>query len=252
MNRLFAVSVLAVSVLGCGSAKPAPVRDGRTVLAQMHDRYAGKWYNTLTFEQKTTVRRPNGTVDTSIWYESLKGPHWLRIDIGSPSAGNGVLYTADSLFVMRNGQVARSLPNGNPFLPLIMGVYLQPLDQTVADLASYHFDLTQVGQGTFDGRPVWIVGAQDAADSTKPQFWVDSQRLVLLRMRVGFAAGAPLADAHLMSLMPTGGGWLATRVQIASGATAQTEEYSDWHTGMDLSDALFDVHQWTRAPHWAH
>ncbi len=248
LTPLVALAVLA----GCHSSGVAPVQDGRAVLQRMHDHYAGRWYNTLTFKQNTLVARPNGVTDTAIWYESLKGPHWLRIDQGSPSIGNGVLYTADSLYVVRNGNLARALPIGNPFIPLIMGVYLQPLDQTVSDLASYHFDLGKVSEGELDGRPAWVVGTNDAADSTVPQFWVDKDRLILLRMRVGFGPGGPLADAHLLNNVQTGGGWLATRVEIHNGATTQSEEYFDWHTGMDLPDALFDVRQWKTAAHWAH
>jgi hypothetical protein len=33
----------------------------------------------------------------------------LRIDQGDPSLGNGALYTADSLYVMRGGKVVRSM-----------------------------------------------------------------------------------------------------------------------------------------------
>jgi len=49
-----------------------------------------------------------------------------------------------------------------------------------------------------------------------------------------------------------GGGWLATRVRMLDrGAPAQTEEYSDWHAGMALPDALFQAEHWMEAPHWS-
>ena len=38
----------------------------------MHDAYAGKWYRTLTFVQKTTRYRPDGTTNISTWFESLE------------------------------------------------------------------------------------------------------------------------------------------------------------------------------------
>ena len=56
----------------------------------MHDRYAGRWFNSLTFIQKTTVRRPDGTENVSTWYEAMLGSR-LRIDMGEPSLGNGAL-----------------------------------------------------------------------------------------------------------------------------------------------------------------
>jgi hypothetical protein len=116
-----------------GAGEPA---DGRALMARMHDRYAGRWFQTLTFVQRTTQWRPDGKVQVSTWYESQRGPR-LRIDVGDPSAGNGALYTADSLYVMRAGKVARTVAERNPFLPLIVGVYIQPLDVTVAQIAPY-------------------------------------------------------------------------------------------------------------------
>ena len=49
-------------------------------IARMNEAYRGHWYNTLTFGQKTTYVRPDGTRDTITWFESIKGADRLRID----------------------------------------------------------------------------------------------------------------------------------------------------------------------------
>jgi hypothetical protein len=139
----FLVAGLAFAA-GCSSRptpspSPAPA-DGRAVLARMHDRYASTWYHTLTFVQRTTRHMPDGTTQVSTWYEALKGPR-LRIDMGDPAQGNGALYTADSVYVMRGGKVARAIAEGNPYLPLISGVYLKPLDVNVEQLDPYKVNL---------------------------------------------------------------------------------------------------------------
>ena len=99
--------------------------------------------------QKTTLTRPNGVVDTSTWYESLKSPDRLRIDFGDPAKGNGALYTADSLYVVRGGKVTRTIASGNPFLPFVAGVYDQPVEATLRQLAPYHFDLSRIRTDTW-------------------------------------------------------------------------------------------------------
>src|ERR1044072_2571275 len=101
---------------------PAPV-DGRAVLRRMQDAYAGKWYQSVAFVQKTTLFRPGGVRDSATWYESIKGPNLLRIVLGAPAAGRGVVSPAESSFVFRAGELAWSAAAGTPFLPLIMGVY---------------------------------------------------------------------------------------------------------------------------------
>src|SRR5262245_16103466 len=92
-------------------------KDGTAVLERMRDAYAGKWYHTLTFVQKTTTTRDDGTKNVATWYESLRhtsaGGVQLRIDFGDPAAGNGVLYTADSSWRFRDGKLARASADGN-------------------------------------------------------------------------------------------------------------------------------------------
>src|SRR2546426_5423342 len=101
--------------------------------SRMRAAYVGKWFKTVTFVQQTTQTR-NGVTDTSTWYEALKAPDRLRIDFGDPTNGNGVVYTADSLYVVRGGKITRTVAAGNPFLPSVEGVYAQPLETTLRQI----------------------------------------------------------------------------------------------------------------------
>src|SRR5207244_9269657 len=71
-------------------------RDGAAVLERMRAAYEGKWYHTLTFTQKTTTTRRDGTTNVATWHESLRHTPaagvQLRIDIGDLAAGDGMLY----------------------------------------------------------------------------------------------------------------------------------------------------------------
>src|SRR6266576_3387843 len=79
--------IVAVALL-CASSEP---HDGRDILERMHAAYAGRWYSSLAFVQRTTLVRAGGQHDTATWYESLKGPDLLRIDFGDPAAGRGAI-----------------------------------------------------------------------------------------------------------------------------------------------------------------
>jgi hypothetical protein len=218
---------------------------GTQVLERMHAAYAGKWYHALTFVQRTT-RHPNDTTTTvATWYEAIRAPSSLRIDLDSATSGNGTIYTADSSYSVRAGKVTPRA-GGNPFLPLIEGVYTQAIERTVRDMAQYKVDLSRIRADHWDGHPVWVVGAASPSDTTSPQFWVDTDRLVLLRMIV------PFGDVHLGGYEHVGEGWLATRVEFYSGGVLrQLEEYRDWKADPSLSPDLFDPTKWSTAPHWA-
>ena len=150
----------------------------------MRAAYDGKWYHTLTFAQKTTQVRRDGSSNVATWHESLRHTPagvQLRIDMGNLADGNGVLDTADLSWRVQKGSVTAVRADGNEFLPLIEGVYVQPVARTAAEIAHMHVDLSSVRSGTWRNRPVWVVGAKTASDTTSPQFWVDRDRNVVVR-----------------------------------------------------------------------
>src|SRR5689334_17241142 len=255
-HRWFRLAAVVACVAGSPVTAQTTPKTGAEVLQRMHDAYAGKWYKTLTFVQKTTIRRRDGTDTVITWHESLRFTNahatQLRIDQGDLSAGNGVLYTADSSWAVRAGKLAAARPNGNEFLPLIEGVYMQPVARTMKDLDSAKIDMRRVSRGEWQGRPAWIVGASSPSDSTSTQFWVDIERNVVVRMLLSPGGSGPMLDIHLDGYVSLAGGWLATKIVMTQGGQPrQSEEYSDWKANVPLPDELFSVDAWTTAPHWA-
>jgi hypothetical protein len=237
-----------------GGRTPPP-RTGTEVLEAMRAAYDGKWYHTLTFVQKTTFHRPDGSTQEQTWYETLRhtpqAGTQLRIDLGDLANGNGVIFTPDSTFPVRGGTPGQPRGTGNEFLPLIEGVYVQPVAQTVKELTQMKVELSRVSTGTWKGQPVWIVGATSASDSTSPQFWVDTDRKLLQRMIIRPNESQPPLDVHLAGYVRAGNGWLATKIDILQGGRpVQVEEYTEWKVDVPVDPALFDVRQWKTAPHW--
>ena len=228
-------------------------RDGRELLAQMHAAYEGKWYRTLTFIQKTTMQRPNTPEEVTTWYEAIEAPDRLRIDIGDPALGNGMIYTSDSTYVVRGGKLVRAVAQGNEVLAFVEAVYTQPVAETVRDVEGFGFDLSRIRTDTWEGRPVYVVGASGAQDLVSKQFWIDRERLVIVRMIVKFdpKPEAKPHDIEIGGYVPLAGGWLATRITIAQeGGPTQLEEYTEWKANVPLSAELFDPAKWSTAPHW--
>ena len=122
----------------------------------MRDRYAGKWYRTLTFTQKTTL--PDGKVET--WYEALELPGKLRIDIAPLDSGKTLLFRNDSLYVFEQKKLKGSQPLVHPLMVLGFDVYQAPVKETVRKLRGLKFDLTKLHQTTWQGRPTYVVGAE--------------------------------------------------------------------------------------------
>lgn len=233
-SRLLVLAALFAAPLAAQSPKT-----GTDVLRAMHDRYAGKWYRTLTFIQTTT--RANGAVET--WYEAMAVPGLLRIDIAPLDSGSAYIFRNDSLYVMAGGKVRQARSFVHPLLVLGFDVYGQPVATTAEKLASLHFDLATLRTGTWQGRPAYVVG-----DTTTNAFWVDRDRLVFVRM-VQHQNGV-VAETRFNKYVPIGGGWVAAEVMFRrDGKPAGKEEYAELKTGRRFTAGFFDPARFTR-PAW--
>ena len=254
MRLRIAIAAAWVGVLAHAQSMPAT---GRDVLQAMHDGYAGKWYSTLTFIQKTTRKTADGKDTVATWYESVRYTpatgSMLRIDIGEPAAGNGVLYTADSLWVFRGGKLSTTRAGGNALIPLIESVYMQPVDRTLRELTATGVDFSRATvKGRWQDKDVWIVGAKSAADTTSPQIWVDVATKVVVRSMFAPVPGRPMMDARFQRYVALAGGWLATQcVFFVDGKFSQGEDYSEWKANVALDPGMFDPNTFSTAPHWA-
>ena len=232
--------------------KPAPpeataISSGATALDAMHSRYAPSWFKTLTFVQKTTLYLPSGGDLVQTWYNALSLPGRMRVDTDRKSRG-GVLYVGDSVFTFASGKRTSADSRLNDLLVVAFDAYTQPSSRTQAQLRRLGYDLSRFHEGTWQGRPVYVIGAL-RGDTTSDQLWLDRDRLVVVRMIGSGRQGR--TDTHLLNYVQTGGGWVATEiVQLVNGKRRIVEQYSDLRPNVSLSDDLFDPKSWSSAAHW--
>lgn len=244
MRLLFTLALALIS----GSVSAQTISTPAQLIAAMHDRYASKWYHTLTFEQKSVTHKPDGTESTELWHEALMLPGNLRIDIGDHSAGNGMLFSNNHLYVYKDGKLANERDYIHPLLVLGFDVYAQPVEKTMQQLKDLNVNLTLIHEENFDGRPTYVVGAKQG-DLHTLQFWVDKERLYFVRLlRPSEKQGGAVQDVRFDDYKQVeGGGWLAERVAIVSGGKVVFEEfYSDIKINPPLSEKLFDSAQFTQ------
>jgi hypothetical protein len=258
------IAALALVAAACGrqvkvaSPTPAapttqevPINDGESLIRAMHDRYAGKWYRTMTFVQKTTLTRPSATPMVQTWYESMSLPGKLRIDVGNPELGNGTLFRGDSTYSLSDGRIARADSGFNELLVLGFDVYTQPPEQTISILRHLGFQLSRLHTADLDGRSMFVVGATSRSDSTSKQFWIDRDRLLFYRLAEKRPNGQQV-DLRFADYVAAGTGWIARQViQSINGSPRVREDYSDIRVDIPLDPALFDPKQWKTAKHWA-
>jgi hypothetical protein len=244
LESLFCLAALAAAAPSAGPADPP--KDGIELLAQMRERYHGKWYRTLTFVQKTTLA--DGKVET--WYEAAELPGKLRIDIAPLEGKNTLLFRNDSLYEFKGGKLTESHPMIHPLMVLGFDVYAQPVETTPTQLRSLGFDLATLHAATGLGRPAYVVGAA-AGDSVTRQFWIDKERLYFVRLvEPGKQNPSARVETLFNKYIPMGQGWLETEVRfMVNGETRMLEEYSEPKAGVTLDPAIFEPARWV-PPGW--
>lgn len=235
----------ALPFAGATSSAPAP-KNGEELVALMRNRYAGKWYRTLTFVQKTTF--PDGRVET--WYEALELPGKLRIDVAPLDSGKTLLFRSDSLYVFEQKKLKASQPFVHPLLVLGFDVYHAPVAETVQKLRDLKFDLSKLHRTTWQGRATYVVGAEPG-DSTSPQFWIDAERLYFVRsFEPSKKDPAVINETRFDKYIRLAGGWVEMEVLfLANGKQHVKEEYSEPKANVRLDPALFDPTSWSE-PAW--
>ncbi|HEY6219664.1 MAG TPA: hypothetical protein VIV65_06380 [Gemmatimonadaceae bacterium] len=251
MNTTRTIAVAALLVSGCTRTAPAPITSGSGLISAMHDRYARDMYHTLSFVQKSTYLKEDGSPSrVETWYESLQFPGKLRIDLGEPAKGNGVLYRHDSTYQLQAGKITDRRAGRNPLLVLGFDVYAQSPSTSLAQLDAEHIAVGAFHVDTLGGVPMYVVGAA-RGDLTSKQFWVDARDLLFRRLIDYNAARKLTSDIRFEEYKPYGKAWVSERVRVyRDGKQVFQEDYSDVRVNPPLDANLFIPEKWSIAKHW--
>ena len=252
-----AATGLALVVTSCSPRQappPAPtprpsgptINDGRSLLSAMREKYGGRWFKTASILQNNTFYSARGTETKSDWRQRIAVPGKLRIDYLPATQRSGVLFDGSRVHVFDNGRAIDSRPGVNALLLLAADVYVQPTERTTQLLDSLGFNLATLRQGTWEGRPAYVVGAA-AGDTTTSQFWIDTERLTVVRViqRERQGTRSIVQDVRFGQYREFAGFPIATDVaQYRDGRLVFRERYADVKVDEPIADATFDPTKW--------
>jgi outer membrane lipoprotein-sorting protein len=242
--------IVVLSVLTLSTTSYEKISNTNELISAMQKKYGQSWYKTATFVQETTNVQPDGTSKVETWYEAMSLPGSLRIDFTPTTAGNGILFTDGKIFVFKDGKVETTRAFDHPLLILGFDIYRSPASDVTTKLQALKFDLSQFREDTWQGKPVYVVGAK-AGDQRSPQFWIDQKNLYFVRMlRPAGKDGSQTQETQFNKYQKLGGGWMAPEVIfMVDGKVVTTEKYSDIRGDVTLNPKLFDPQFWTTV-HW--
>jgi outer membrane lipoprotein-sorting protein len=243
MKPLKIILLILIVSVGCFASD---IKSGDELVAAMHKKYEKKWYKTLTFVQKTITHKPDGTTEAATWYEALSAPGKLRIDFEPLDKHEGIIFADGKIHVFRDGKLANSRAFVHPLLVLGFDVYTQPAATTIAQLKGLGLDMTVFHEDTWQGEPVYVVGAKQG-DLNTPQFWVTKKNLLFVRLiQLGGRDKKSVQETQFNKYVKVkGGGWVSAEVLFfVDGKPTTSEEYSEIRSGMPLDTNLWNPENW--------
>jgi len=246
--RFLSTVILLLALTAIGSA--ATITTTEQLIAAMQKKYAKSWYKTATFVQKTTNIDKDGNRKVETWYEAMLLPGSLRIDFTPTKDGNGILFTDGQIYVFKNGKIDNNRPFVHPLMVLGFDIYRMPENEAIEKLKGLKFDLSIFHEDTWQGRPVYVVGAK-AGDAHSAQFWIDKKNLYFVRMvRPAGKDGTQTQETRFNEYVKLGGGWMSPEVVfLVDNKVVTIEEYSDLHANVTLPNKLFDPQSFATV-HW--
>lgn len=248
IKQAFLIFVLIICVMGHAQE----VHSAGALVRAMHDRYGAVWYQSITFTQKNTGFKSDGTQEgAETWYNAGVIPGKWRIDLGSPESGNGYVMVDGTLTIIQKDKVAGVQPHTDMLNLLSFDIYKQDPETTIEILKKEGVDLSQFHEETWEGKPVYVIGAKQG-DLDSKQLWVERDTLVFVREiePVPSDPGEP-HDIRLTHYHPLAGGWFADSVEVYTwdGKQFFLQQYSDVHADVKLAPTVFDPQQF-RGTHW--
>jgi len=175
-TKLFIIFFIALAAFSCSNK----INNGEELIEEMQNIYYGKWYQKIAFEQNSYFYKNDSIYKKQVWCEAYQFPGNLAIKFDSITSGSGYLFSKDTFSVFSSGELMSQRRWIHDLVVLSMDIYSQEVNKTVEQLKELGYDLNKMHSNTWNGKEVFVVGA-NKGDTLSTQFWIEKERLLLLR-----------------------------------------------------------------------
>lgn len=239
LNLTRIASLLLICLTMVSFTKPdKKTPNGAAVIKNMHSRWHKKWYPNFAFEQRAIFYEADTVTREEVWQEIYSQPGNLSIRFNGFESGNGVIFNNDSLYTFKEHKLMGKVEQVHPLVLLGFDVYFLQPELTASKLEKLGFDLSKTTEAKWQGRDAYVVGTTNPEDNTTPQFWVDKERLYVVRILTN-PKGTP-RDVEFANYQQIDKNWVATEIIFKTdGKLTLREEYFNMSFPKETNPAWF-------------
>ena len=128
---------------------------------------------------------------------------------------------------------------------LAYDVYAQGIDSTIQALEAAGVRYGIARRARFEGRPVWVVGAEEG-DTARPQFWIDANEWRVVRViQRDVRRSSMLVDVRFSEFTDAVGVPIPTRVDVyRNGEWSERQTVTDVAINPAVPAHAFDIARW--------
>jgi hypothetical protein len=216
-------------------------RNGLEVIGWMRREYPSRDLKSLAFSVRAIQKSTDSTRSRA--YAALPGK--MRVDNLPRSTRSGYVRDRQRLAVFRAGQRVSTANRVDLRTLLTLDVFAQGVDTTIMWLDSARVRFGMLRRTKFEGRTVWVVGANED-DTTSPQFWVDAEywRVVRVIQREPRAPSI-ISDVRYTEYTEVLSVPVPTHIEVwRDGTLVEQQELSEFAVNPPLPRGAFDLSTW--------
>lgn len=232
--------LLAFSLLVYSFLFSQKINNGTDVINAMYKKYDGgkKWYKHFSFTQDAIFYRNDSIIKTEVWHEIGSFPGHLAIKFDTKDSKDGVIFSVNKVYSIKDGVAKEPRTFIHDLILVGFDLYFLKPELSTHLLDSIGYNLKEMHVDMFEGRKVYVVGAQPGDEKT-PQFWIDAERLYM--SRIIYKKKDNVTDCIFGDYAKVDGNWVAKKVTFKNNGKLQLiEKYYDLKFPKELNPDIFD------------
>lgn len=241
MKKLF----LLLSFLIGGAVYSQKINNGTDVINAMYKKYDGgkKWYKYFSFTQDAIFYRNDSVIKTEVWHEVGSFPGYLAIKFDKKDSKDGVIFSVNKVYSIKDGVAKEPKSFIHDLILVGFDAYFLKPEVTTHLLDSIGYNLNEMHVDVFEGRKVYVVGAQPGDEKT-PQFWIDAERFYM--NRIIYKKKDNITDCVFSDYEKVDGNWVSKKVIFKNNGQIQLiEKYYDLKFPKELNPDIFNPTKFT-------